>query len=220
MNKIKYVALSIGALAIIVLTSAYTKSTPTLQKTKDSSVTESNPEEKNGELQTVNLFVTHGHCSTPFSGKVNDLKINLQVRTDGGNPIEGMEISFNIDPNTFNVCSGEEATKRIKKPGLFVSKDDDQMKFRSTNIYTMGIDWYQVNGKLSIKGVEKSVKFFMSGIRDPKESMASMLIVEGQMNLLNWGIDYDKIVNGNSDPVPTKWMHLNMKIKMDGVLNM
>ena len=54
----------------------------------------------------------------------------------------------------------------------------------------------------------------MSGIRDPKDTMASSLVVEGQMNLLDWGIDYDKIVYGKSDSVPTKWMHINMKIDL------
>ena len=78
----------------------------------------------------------------------------------------------------------------------------------------MGVDWYQVNGKLSIKGVENDVKLFVTGIRDPKETMPSSLVLEGQLDLLDWDIDYDKIVNGKSDPHPTKWMYLNMKIEM------
>ena len=44
--------------------------------------------------------------------------------------------------------------------------------------------------------------------------MPSILVLEGKMNLLDWGIDYDKIVNGKSDSVPTKWMYINMKIDM------
>ena len=75
----------------------------------------------------------------------------------------------------------------------------------------MGVDWYQINGKLSIKGVEQDVKLFATGIRDPKASKASSIVLEGQFNLLDWGIDFDKIVNGKSDPLPTKWMYLNMR---------
>ena len=125
-----------------------------------------------------------------------------------------MNISFEIDPNSFNVCAGDDLTARIKSPGLFIGENDEKITFRSTEVYTMGIDWYQVNGKMSIKGVEKDVKLFVTGIRDPKEVMASLLVLEGQMNLFDWGIDYDKIVNGKSDTVPTKWMYINMKIEM------
>ena len=78
----------------------------------------------------------------------------------------------------------------------------------------MGLDWYQLNGKMSIKGIEKGVKLLVTGIRDPKETRTSTLVLEGQINLFDWGIDYDKIVNGNSDTIPTKWMYFNMKIEM------
>ncbi len=81
-------------------------------------------------------------------------------------------------------------------------------------MYTVGLDWYQVNGQLSIRGVVKEMKIFATGIRDPKEAKPSFLVLEGQLNLFDWGIDYDKIVNGKSDPVPTTWMYLNMKINM------
>ena len=164
--------------------------------------------------QTVNLFVTHGHCSTPFGGIVDDLKVDVPMRVDKGNPLEDMAISFEIDPHTFHVCAGEELTAKIKTPGLFIGENNEKITFRSTNVYTMGIDWYQVNGKMSIKGIEKDVKFFVTGIRDPKQSMSSSLVLEGQMNLLDWGIDYDKIVNGKSDPIPTKWMYINMIIDL------
>jgi hypothetical protein len=44
--------------------------------------------------------------------------------------------------------------------------------------------------------------------------MASSLVLQGQMNLLDWGIDYDLIVNGESLSTPTKWMFINMTIDM------
>jgi polyisoprenoid-binding protein YceI len=125
-----------------------------------------------------------------------------------------MSISFDIDPNSFIVCKGEDLTARIKTPGLFIGKPNEKITFRSTQVYTMGLDWYQVNGILSIKGVEKEVQLFVTGIRDPKDTMASSLVLQGQMNLLDWGIDYDLIVNGESLSTPTKWMFINMTIDM------
>lgn len=173
--------------------------------------------------QTVNMVVSHGHCSTPFGGTVDNLKIDLKKRSDRGNPIEDMKISFEIDPNSFNACRGEELTSRVKTPGLFITENNDKITFQSTNTFTMGMDWYHVFGKMSIKGVERDVDFFMTGIRNLnyipgtgniENNMPSTLVLEGKFNLLDWGIDYDKIVTGKSDPVPTKWMYLNMQIGM------
>ncbi|TYA56022.1 YceI family protein [Formosa maritima] len=208
MKKIKNIVWSFVALLIIIVVSGYTKSTSVLPKNETVLLKVTN------QIQTINLFVTHGHCSTPFRGIVENLKVDVSKRLDFGNPLENMEISFEVDPNTFNVCAGDELTERVKTPGLFINENKDNMTFKSTQVYTMGLDWYQVNGKLSIKGVEKDVKLFVTGIRYPKDMMASSLVVEGQMNLLDWGIDYDKIVYGESDSVPTKWMHINMKIDM------
>ena len=206
MKKVKNIGLALVVLVITVAASGYT-------------ISKSNNEEmgvlpvlKTEQKQTINMFVTHGHCSTPFAGNVDNLNLTFAKREDKGNPIEGMKMSFEVDPNSFNVCSGEELTARIKTPGLFINEKNENFIFKSTNVYTMGLNWYQVNGKMSIKGVEKNVKFFVTGIRDRNASMASTLVLEGQIDLLDWGIDYDKIVSGKSDPHPTKWLHINMTI--------
>lgn len=166
------------------------------------------------EQQTVNLVVSHGHCSTPFAGVVDDLKVETSLRVDGGNPLEGMAISFEINPYSFKVCRGDDLTARIQTPGLFIGAPDENITFRTTNVYTMGLDWYQVNGMLSIKGVEREVTLFATGIRAPKETWTTLLVLQGRMDLMDWGIDYDKIVTGTSNAVPTKWMYINMKIVM------
>ena len=206
MKNIKYIVLSLIVLAIIFVASGFVKNSEDLNK-------DVVPVSKNKiSKQTINMFVTHGHCSTPFSGVVNDLKIAIPYRPDLGNPLENLQISFDIDPNTFIVCSGDDLTARIKTPGLFIGELNEKITFRSTDIYTMGIDWYQINGKISIKGVERDVKLFATGIRNPNETNTTSLVIEGQMNLFDWGIDYDKIVNGKSESISTKWMHLDMKI--------
>lgn len=206
MKKIKNIVLSLALLVFVIIISGYSKDFSTCQEKEVLLKLE------NKQNQTINLFVTHGHCSTPFGGIVNDLKVIVPKRNDLGNPLENMKISFEVDPNTFNVCSGNDLTSKIKTPGLFIGKNNRNITFTSTEVYTMGLDWYQVNGKMSIKGIEKDVKLFVTGIRNSKDAMSSSLVIEGQMNLLNWGIDYDKIVNGKSDPIPTKWMYINMKV--------
>ena len=208
MKIFKYAIIPFVLLVAIFVLSGYGKSSSEFKEKEFSDLL------KNEQKQTVNLFVTHGHCSTPFVGIVDNLNLHIPLRTDLGNPLENMELSFEISPDSFNVCAGDDLTSRIKTPGLFINNNGDKIIFKSTQVYTMGIDWYQVNGKMSIKGVENDVKFFITGIRDPKNVKSDSLVLQGQLNLFDWGIDYDKIVNGKSNPVPTKWMHLNMKIEM------
>ncbi|WP_298518904.1 YceI family protein [uncultured Kordia sp.] len=207
MKNIKNIVLPLLILTIILVASGYAKND------LDASKKENLQKVENKGNQTINLFVTHGHCSTPFAGVVNDLKVEMiPSNDDEGNPMENLQIAFEVDPNTFNVCRSEELTQSIRRPGLFVGEQNEKITFKSTNVYTMGLDWYQVNGKMSIKGIEKDVKFFVTGIRDANERIASSLVLSGQINLLDWGIDYDKIVSGKSDAVPTKWLYLNMQI--------
>lgn len=193
--------------------SSYAKNESASKNNETVDINETVTIEENTQQQTINLFVTHGHCSTPFAGEVNDLKLEIPARDDLGNPLENMRLSFKIDPNTFNVCNSEELTAKIKTPYLFTGIHNEQIVFKSTNVYTMGLDWYQVNGTMSIRGIEKEVKFFVTGIRDSKETIPSSLVFNGQVNLFDWGIDYDEIVNGTSSNIATKWLHLNMKIE-------
>lgn len=209
MKRGKIVVLSLTVLSIAGIVSAFSKSGSSSPEPKNDSVQESK------EVQTINLFVTHGHCSTPFSGTVDNLKVVSEKREDQGSPLEGMRVSFEVDPESFSVCASEDLTEKIKTPGLFIGKKEEKITFKTTEVYTMGLDWYQLNGKLSIKGEERDVKFFASGIRNSKESKSTLLVLEGQFNLLDWGIDYHKIVNGESLDVPTKMMHLNMKINLN-----
>lgn len=210
MKKIKIIVTTLVVCATAVVVSGYTKGASCYQNT------ELAPVLVNKENQAINMFVTHGHCSTPFSGVVDSLKIIIPTRKDLGNPMENMSMSFEIDPNSFNVCAGEELTARIKTPGLFIGENDEKITFRSTEVFTMGMDWYQVNGRMSIKGVERGVKFFVTGIRKSDNTMPNALVLEGQLNLFDWGIDYDMIVTGNSNTTSTKWMHINMKIELSG----
>lgn len=53
----------------MIIVSSFTKSTSIFKKNEATFVLE------NKQKQTVNLFVTHGHCSTPFGGIVDDLKV-------------------------------------------------------------------------------------------------------------------------------------------------
>lgn len=214
MKKINVFLVSgLALMAVLVLSAFANRNTPSTEN-----LCMAKPAVEATELQTeqsVNLFVTHGHCSSPFSGKVENMEVNTKIRYDGGNPLEDMQLSFEINPESFVSCHSEEQSLKVKTPGVFVDANTEHnIKFKSTSVYTMGMDWYQVNGILSIKGMESEVKFFVSGIREPKETQTSKLILEGQFDLTDWGIDYDKQVNGKSSDHPTKWMHINMKIDL------
>jgi polyisoprenoid-binding protein YceI len=204
--------ISLVVLGIVVVASGFAINTSTVQKEQIASSKE------NKEEQLINIFVTHGHCSTPFRGVVDNLEVSLPQSNYFGSRSEVMKLSFEMAPNLFN-SSLERVTERVQTPDLFIGSNNEKIVFRSTNVYTMGEDWYHINCKMSIKGIEKNVKFFATGIKNPKETKTSTLVLEGQLNLLDWGIDYDKIVMGESAIVPTQWMHLNMKIDLAEVNN-
>ena len=208
MKKIKNIVLILVVLVMVFVISSYDKSTSIFHKNDAVQVIE------NKQNQIANLFVSCGrHCSIKFKGIVEDLKVSVAIGDEFGYFLQNTKISFEIDPNSFNVRSGDDFFARIKTPGLFIGENEEKIVFRSTEIYDMGIDWYQVNGTLSIKGIEKEVILFVTGIRDSKDAKVHSLVLQGQMNLFDWGIDYNKIV-GNSNTVPTKWLHINMKIEM------
>jgi len=163
--------------------------------------------------QHINLAVSHGHCSSKFSGQVENLNLEFFPRTDLGNPLEEMKFSFDIDPNTLNACNDNSLSEKLKSPGLFLKEEGDRITFETTNIYTMGIDWYQINGLLTIKGIKHNVIWFATGIRDKNETSPTELVLQGQLNLLDWGINFDKFLFGTIDS-PTNWLHLNMVIDL------
>lgn len=209
MKNIKNVALGLSLVTFLIVASAFSKGKKPITECSAPSLVE---EPQN---QMANMFVTHGHCSLPFAGKVENFDITIPVRDDLGNPLEDMQISFDVDAHSLTVCSrAEDLTSSIRRHGLFLDNNHDKISFKSTNVYTMGLDWYQVNGTLTIKGVDSDVKFFVSGIRDSEDAMATSLVIEGQFNLFDWGIDYDKIVSGDSHQISTKMMHLNMKVDL------
>ena len=186
--------LSLLVLVLIVAFSSYAQSKVISEKNEEIHVLE------NEQNQTINMFVTHGHCSTPFAGVVDDLTVSAPIRTDLGNPLEDMKISFDVDPTTFKVSRGDDVTERIKTPGLFINEQNNKITFRTTNVFTMGIDWYQVNGVLSIKGIEKEVQLFVTGIRDSKDAMASSLVLEGKVNLFDWVLIMTRLLRVHPTP--------------------
>jgi len=164
--------------------------------------------------QHINLAVSHGHCSSKFSGQVENLNLELIPRTDLGNPLEEMKLSFDIDPKTLNACNDSSLSEKLKSPGLFLKEEGDRITFETTNTYTMGIDWYQINGVLTIKGIKHNVIWFATGIREKNETSPTELVLQGQVNLLDWEINFDKFLFGTIDS-PTNWLHLSMVIDLD-----
>lgn len=208
MNKLKIILLPLTFFTVLIGVSAFAMNA---SKEKEKPGCSAPVQASN---QTVNLFVTHGHCSTPFGGVIDQMQLEIPPREDLGNPLEYMKLSFEIDPNSFNACAGEEYTKNVQTPGLFMGDNNEKMIFTSKHVYTMGIDWYQINGTLSIKGVEKEMNLFVTGVRKPEDQMPSSLIIQGRLNLFDWGIDYDQLVHGGPSTVPTQWLFMNMKVEV------
>jgi hypothetical protein len=208
MKTVKIIVLPLLVAGTLALASAFTKDSSPCQGTDPSTAL------INKQDQTINLYVSHGHCSTPYGGDVDNLLISAPKRTDLGNRLENMQVSFEIRPTTFKQCAANELTENHKSAAIFLGENDEKITFKSTSVQTIGIDWHEINGKMLIKGVEKEVKLKASGVRESNDLMPSALVIESCVNLLDWGIDYDKIVKGKLSDRSTQWMHFNMTIKM------
>jgi len=201
MKNLKTIILAISILVVFIIVNAFTFNTK-------------HKVDRYENNHMINMFVTHGHCNTPFTGQVSNLSLGLTSRTDLGNPLEDMKISFDIDPSTFITCTQINISQKIKDFGLFYNKKNEKILFKTTNTYTVGLNWYQINGIMTIKGIENKVIFFATGIREPNDTWPTSLVLEGQLNLFDWGIDFDKIVFG-ARKVGSKQMHFNMTIPIE-----
>jgi len=200
MKKLKFTLFACLIVSIVFLASSYTlEPTPI-------------PNVWTATNKTVNMFVSHGHCSTPFAGKFSQLEVQVPELNNQSNPLENLKLRFELDPSTFTVCNNKKQTENVTTPGLFQYSKGNPISFTSTRIFTRGLDWYEIIGNLTIKGVTKEVSFYATGIREVHKTMSDMLILEGQMDLMDWGIDYDLITTGSSNPVPTKAFHINFRI--------
>jgi len=206
MKKLTHLLIPLTALLTLSLVFGFTGLSTSCKPTKPINKNKHHP-------QHINLAVSHGHCSSKFSGLVENLNLELIPRTDLDNPLEDLKISFDIIPNTLNASNDSSLSEKLKSPGLFLKEEGDRITFETTNTYTMGIDWYQINGVLTIKGIKHNVIWFATGIRGENEISPTELVLQGQLNLLDWGINFDKFLFGTIDS-PTNWLHLNMVIDL------
>lgn len=208
MKKVKIIALPTLVLAVFAGVTAFTKSKET------TSAKEPNKVLLIKNNQPINLFVSHGHCNTPYGGVVDNLLITAPKPTDNGNPLENMQVSFEIRSKSFKQCVSDKSSQNHQSAAVFLGEGNNQITFKSTSVKTIGLDWYEINGKMSIKGVSKDVTLNASGVRKGVSLMPSALVIESGVNLLDWGIDYDKIVKGKSSDRTYQWMQFNMTINM------
>lgn len=221
MKLVHIVLITIGATSVTIAATKFSSGKGTIsnltENTKQYYIPGSAKSLQNDTQTPINLFVTHGHCSTPFSANIENLQVRFIQTSYCAREMEDIQLSFDLNPNTFTSKSGDAYNAQLKKPGLFTDASNSKISFRSDNVYTMGTDWYQINGTLTIKGVEHELKLFATGTRNVGETETSSLIVHGQLDLKDWGIDYDKIVYGDTnEETPTRWMYLNTTLNLRG----
>lgn len=195
MKKLKYISFLLIAISTLTVTTAI----------QTSSFVKSEKDDR----QVINLLISNNEKHYPFSGKIESLSVDLgEKRKDGGNPMENFKMSFELDPNNFIACADDELTLKARKLGEIEGESNNTFKFTSTKISTIGIDWYQLEGLFSIQGVEKKVVFSITGLRNPSESESKKLVVEGKVNLSDWGVDFE-------DNDMEEYFSLNMIIEME-----
>lgn len=159
---------------------------------------------------TANFSVSHGHCQTPFDASFSNVKILYQPN------MKGLQIDFDVNAQSIVAVGNpkSEFTESMKGKDRFDAKHYPVMRFLSDGVYNLGKDWFQLNGKLTIK--DKTVQTFFH-VRPVYDQMGNnrvlrKFVLDGEVQLKDFGIS-GSMVDG--DDVPGRTMYMNLVLKAD-----
>ena len=156
--------------------------------------------------QHVNLAISHGHCNLNFYGKTGDL--NLYFNEDDQ---EDFKVSFSVNTTSLNVYGdNDDLTLGLRTEKMFDASGNNTIEFRTEDIFVLGEDWFQMRGKMIIKGVEKSVRLMATPA--PKSVEGHTWILEEKVNLDDFGIHSDLPEHAPNSEMGEHMMFLNMKV--------
>ncbi len=146
-----------------------------------------------------NYKVDTGHSAVIFSvshlnianfyGRFN--KFSGTFRFDAANP-GNSEVNFEVDAKSV-FTADKKRDDHLRGPDFFSAKQFPKITFKSTKVRALGGDKYEVTGKLTLRGVSKTVKINMSKTGEGKDPWGGERIgFEGTLtvNRLDYGVNY------------------------------
>ncbi|MFT7590601.1 MAG: polyisoprenoid-binding protein YceI [bacterium] len=141
-----------------------------------------------------------------FYGKTRDL--NLYFNEDNQ---EDFKVRFSVKTTSLNVYGdNDDLTLGLRTKKMFDASGHNTIAFRTEDIFVLGEDWFQVRGKMKIKGIEKTVRLQASPVTS--SGNGHTWILEGKINLDDFGIHSDLPEHAPDSEMGGHMMFLNMKV--------
>lgn len=110
-----------------------------------------------------------------------------------GNDIFNSSLTVNIDPSSI-YTNNDQRDIHLKSPDFFDADNHKQLTFTSTSFNKKDDEIYELNGKLTIKGIEKEVVLEVEygGInKDPWGNEKAGFSISGKINRKDWGLNWN-----------------------------
>jgi polyisoprenoid-binding protein YceI len=134
----------------------------------------------------INFKVKH-LMITNITGTFREFEAEVATNEDD---FSTAQINFSL--NTASIDT-EVADRdgHLKSPDFFDVENFPKITFKSTGVKDLGDDTYDVEGLLTIKGIEKQVKLnaeFAGVVKDPWGNEKAGFTLSGKINRKDWGL--------------------------------
>jgi len=130
--------------------------------------------------------------------------------------LEGLGIDFEVDNRTI-VAGGipsEKLTSQMKNAANFDIRNHPTMGFISEDTYYLGKEWYQLNGKLTIKGVSRPASFHARPIygQEGGKRVLRNFVLDGEIDLRDYEITGSMVEDAD---VKARIMYMNLVVEVN-----
>ncbi|WP_432222331.1 YceI family protein [Flavobacterium sp. TMP13] len=127
---------------------------------------------------------------TNISGQFKEYQATI---TTNGDSFENATIDFSADVNSVDTNNAER-DGHLKSADFFDADNNPKLIFKSTSFKKVDGHNYDLAGNLSVKGIEKAVRFpveFSGLMTDPWGNTKVGLNIYGKINRKDWGLNWN-----------------------------
>ena len=127
---------------------------------------------------------------TNISGQFKEYQATI---TTNGDSFENATIDFSADVNSVDTNNAER-DGHLKSADFFDADNNPKLIFKSTSFKKVDDHNYDLAGNLSVKGIEKAVRFpveFSGLMTDPWGNTKVGLNIYGKINRKDWGLSWN-----------------------------
>ncbi len=127
---------------------------------------------------------------TNVSGRFDHYEATVTTEDES---FENAQLTFSAEVSSINT-NNTDRDNHLKSADFFDAENNPSLTFKSTGFTKIDEDHYELDGNLTIKGIEKAVKFpveFSGIMTDPWGNTKVGLNVLGKINRKDWGLNWN-----------------------------